>query len=121
MFKPHFNTPYLLSADGYKQCFDILDPNFKVRPVYMTKRDGNECAIAVYNDDMTEEIDSFAWVSIYDLGPYSLDELEEIEFELDDYIADELDREDEDDEEDEEQGRRKQLKMVDHSIQKWYN
>lgn len=104
MFKPQFNTPYLLSADGYKQCFDILDPNFKVRPVYMTKRDGNECAIAVYNDDMTEEIDSIAWISIYDLGPYSLDELEEIELELDDCIAEYYDagERDEDDEDAEE-------------------
>jgi hypothetical protein len=101
MFKPQFNTPYLLSADGYKRYFDVLDPDFKVRPVYMTKREENQCSLAVYNDDMTEEINGFSWVDIYDLEPYSLDKLEEIELELDDYIADELDREEEDEEDEE--------------------
>ena len=100
MFKPQFNTPYLLSADGYKRYFYVFDRNFKVRPVYMTKRsgNGNECELAIYNDDMTEEIDRVAWVSIYELQPYSLDSIDEIENELQEYFdefedADELDEE----------------------------
>lgn len=86
MFRPQFNTPYLLSADGYKEHFDVLDPKFEVKPVYMVERKGNECAIAVYNFDMTEEEDRIAWISIHELSPYSLDEADEIEEELQEYI-----------------------------------
>ena len=82
MNKPQFHTPYLLSAIEYFEDF----PDFQVRPVYMTKRDGNKCTVAIYNDDMTEELDSFAWISIYKLEPYSLDRAEEIEFELQELI-----------------------------------
>ena len=86
MHKQQFNTPYLLSSDGYKEHFDVLDPNFKIRPVYMTKRDGRQCAIAIYNDDMTEELDGISWISIYELEPYSIDRADEIEGELQEYI-----------------------------------
>lgn len=86
MFRPQFNTPYLLSADGYKEHFDVLDPKFEVKPVYMVERKGNECAIAVYNFDMTEEEDRIAWISILELSPYSLDAADEIEEELQEYI-----------------------------------
>ena len=88
MFRPQFNTPYLLSADGYKEHFDVLDPKFEVKPVYMVEREGEKCAIAVYNSDMTEEEDRIAWISIHELQPYSLDEAYDIEFELQEYIDD---------------------------------
>lgn len=86
MFRPQFNTPYLLSADGYKEHFDVLDPHFEVKPVYMVERKGSECAVAVYNFDMTEEEDRIAWISILELSPYSLDAADEIEEELQEYI-----------------------------------
>ena len=72
-------TPYLLEAEKY---FDLNMR--KVVPVYCNRIDGNQVAISIYNEDLTKEIDGYAWLYESDLAPYHQFTQRMLQNELDD-------------------------------------
>lgn len=65
MLKLKYLTPYLMTPNWY-----FTHHYKKIRPVYCSKIDGYLTAIAIYNDDLTEEIDEEAWFGPSALEPY---------------------------------------------------
>lgn len=73
-------TPYLLETEIYIR----LDMK-KVIPVYCSEiRNDGRVSISIYNEDLTAEINSYAWLDEDDLIPYDKDTQQTIQNELDD-------------------------------------
>lgn len=78
-----FATPYLVNANRY------LNLHIQtVRPVYIVdKADGDQVAIAIYDDDLVKEINSYAWLHESELIKYSNKARNEIQDKLNEIWA----------------------------------
>lgn len=77
--KIKFATPYLVSTTCY---INLLNTQ-TVRPVYVTdKTDGKYVAIAMYDDDLIEEINTYAWLHEDELIAYSNELRDKLQDEL---------------------------------------